>query len=437
MADRLDVHLYGRHVAHIDDNGDGLASLTYTPTALRVGPPARLSVSLPPRDATYPSLRGAIRWIRALLPEGSALDAVARTLRIPVDDTFGLLAATGRDVAGAAIIVPAGEPPASPDAAYRTLDDAALADLIERLPQQPLGIDRDRGVRLSLAGLQDKLLLHRPARSRHLQQPLHGAPSSLICKPDPGTGPLAGLATAELYGLRLARAAGLDTADATLRMIGDRPCLLIDRYDRRRRPDGLHRIHQEDLLTALGRDPTATYEHPDDHTAPAIGGFATAEPLRGEPGPALADLADLVARHVAPAATLTLLAATTYNVLLGNADAHARNTSLLLDEDGTTRLAPLYDLVPTRLYPHLDTTTAQRIGGGDDLDHLTRDHLRDESSRWGLPDRTATRTIDRTLDRALERCEQVARHAAGQGADPDVLDALVALTRRRHQQLTG
>ena len=36
--------------------------------------------------------------------------------------------------------------------------------------------------------------------------------------------------------------------------------------------------------------------------------------------------------------------------MIGNADAHSKNYSLLLEGDETPRLAPLYDLLSTRVY---------------------------------------------------------------------------------------
>jgi serine/threonine-protein kinase HipA len=56
-----------------------------------------------------------------------------------------------------------------------------------------------------------------------------------------------------------------------------------------------------------------------------------------------------VARAAAPRALdpdgfqLGLLQAVTFNVVIGNADAHSKNYSAMIDRDGSVSLAPIYD----------------------------------------------------------------------------------------------
>jgi serine/threonine-protein kinase HipA len=85
----------------------------------------------------------------------------------------------------------------------------------------------------------------------------------------------------------------------------------------------------------------------------------------------------------APAVDLfRLLNALIYNLLIGNADAHARNYSLLLEGSETPRLAPLYDLLSTRVYGwRFGRKMAMKYGGeyrperirGRHLDRLAAD----------------------------------------------------------------
>jgi serine/threonine-protein kinase HipA len=56
-----------------------------------------------------------------------------------------------------------------------------------------------------------------------------------------------------------------------------------------------------------------------------------------------------------------LLDAAIFNLIVGNADAHGKNFSILYDRDGP-RLAPLYDLLATVAYPELSPKLAMRIG---------------------------------------------------------------------------
>ncbi len=61
---------------------------------------------------------------------------------------------------------------------------------------------------------------------------------------------------------------------------------------------------------------------------------------------------------------LRLLDAAIFNLIIGNADAHAKNFSLL-HNDGTIVLAPLYDLLSTMIYPGICHVPklAMKIGG--------------------------------------------------------------------------
>jgi serine/threonine-protein kinase HipA len=442
VTDRLCVHLYGRHVADLVDDGDGLVSLQYTDEALRAGAPARLSVSLPVTRDVYPSLRGALRWVRALLPEGRALDVLVDETGVPSDDVFSLLSVVGRDVAGAAIIIRPDEDPALPEARYEPLTEDELAAAIDGVGRHPLGLDLERGVRLSLAGVQDKLLLHRPARSKTLYRPLHGAASTLIVKPEPDPDdrarlPLPGLATNELFCLLLARAVGLEAADASVIDVAGRPCLVVERYDRERRTVPPTRLHQEDLLTAAGRDPRLKYENPTTVTFGAAGGFADREPVRSEPGPSLAELAELLRRQLGTGVLARFLQAVAFNVAVGNADAHARNYSLLLVPSGRIRMAPLYDLVSTRAYEELDRQAAQRIGGVSDLDDIGRDELVAEAAGWGVPARTAARLIDGVFRRTSEALDATARRVVAREGDEEVAESLRQLIVGRVRSING
>ncbi len=58
-----------------------------------------------------------------------------------------------------------------------------------------------------------------------------------------------------------------------------------------------------------------------------------------------------------------LLDAVVFNALIGNADAHAKNLSMLYSPDGRLRLAPANDLLATGYWDHLSDKMAMQIGG--------------------------------------------------------------------------
>jgi serine/threonine-protein kinase HipA len=107
-----------------------------------------------------------------------------------------------------------------------------------------------------------------------------------------------------------------------------------------------------------------------------------------------------------------LLRQVTFNVAIGNADAHVKNFSVLhpADASGIT-LAPVYDVLSTlalrpidhrgeRIEP--DRTMGQRVGGALRVDEVTRQHLGAEAHAWGLRSRTAAVVIDEMLGRIAD-----------------------------------
>lgn len=197
------------------------------------------------------------------------------------------------------------------------------------------------GVRLSLAGAQGKLPL--VVREGRVFLPLDDTPSTHILKPEPERFP--GLVANELFCLRLAKASGLDVPDAEAGRAGGVPYLLISRYDR----VGNSRVHQEDVCQALGFPPERKYQQ--------------------EGGPLLRDgIALLREWSTAPVLDIrSLIDGLIFNVLIGNADAHGKNYSLLYHK-GARRLAPFYDLVCTLAWPEVSENlepVASAIGNVD------------------------------------------------------------------------
>lgn len=437
--DRLEVRLRGEHVADVLDAGLGDTAVRYTDRGVALGLPARLSLSLPVRAEPYPSATHGTRWVRSLLPEGRALAHAVREYEVEQDDRFALLSVLGRDVAGALEITPPGAADVV-DGHYEPLSDEQLADLAIRAHDIPLGLDRDRGVRLSLAGMQDKFLLHRKPRSTQYLLPVAGAPSTIIVKPEPvgDDVDVPAMATNEAFCMTLAGRVGLDVAPVRVERFGDVSCLLVDRFDRERLAGGqVRRVHQEDMLAALGRDPLLKYEGGNAERVADEGGFVHRQAIRSRPGPSLDDVAGLLDAHLGRASLLSLLAAITFNVAIGNADAHARNYSVLLHPDGTATPAPLYDLVCTRWYPSLTSEAAQFVNGRTDLDQIGAADLIAHATQWGLPETTATVRVEGLLDRVEAELERAVERTVDAGGNEDVAGELAGLVAARVAAMTA
>lgn len=395
MADRpalLEVALHGEVVAVLrEKRRSGRIELTSTDLA-RDRWPARapvVSCSLPvgarPQDATA--------FLNGLLPEGQARAALAAQRDLLASDTWGLLAELGRDIAGALVIShPDGEPSGREPHAVDLTSFEQLAAAIAALPEQPLGAQLDS--ELSLAGMQDKLLLVATDGPTGWARPVAGLPSTHLLKPDPLAHP--GVVVREAEALRLAQLAGLTTIEPQLIEVADRACLIVERYDRVVDGATVRRVHQEDLLQAVGLDPAGRHGRAkyQDHGGP---GYRDAATL-------------LLERAVDPDVELDLLVgAMVFTVLIGNADAHAKNLSLLLDPPGTLRLAPLYDTVPTMLFDQLMVRCAMWVGGVHrSLEDVSRrDLVREIAGRhaWKIPDGDAPAIVDRWIHRVAARAD--------------------------------
>lgn len=121
---------------------------------------------------------------------------------------------------------------------------------------------------------------------------------------------------------------------------------------------------------------------------------------------------------IGPAAVQGLLDWVAFNVLIGNADAHAKNLALLCGRDGRRRLAPFYDLVPTLVLPDplVDRTPALRIGNAARIDAVGADDWRTFAREAGYAPRFVLQHVaglaDRLLDRLHETCGEVISHGA-------------------------
>ncbi|HSZ12443.1 MAG TPA: type II toxin-antitoxin system HipA family toxin [Solirubrobacteraceae bacterium] len=323
-----------------------------------------ISLALPVSQQSFSSAESR-PFFEALLPEGTVREQIARQLKLAASDSFGLLAELGRDCAGALQILDAGRMPENPS--IRWLEPRELDALIEELPRHPLGMHAgDQRLRLSLAGVQHKAVLVRDDSGR-FGEPLDGMPSTHILKPELPNSDYPDLAANEYFCMRLAARCGLSSASVELVTLAARPCLVVERFDRETVSSQHRRLHQEDLCQALGLTPDFKYQRD------------------GWRLPSYRALAELLDEH-SPMPGLDRLAgaqAAVFHFLVGNADAHAKNISLLHVRGGV-RLAPLYDVVSTAAYPELSNELALSVGDELDPSAITSIYWSDLASDFGL-----------------------------------------------------
>ena len=154
MADRLVAWLHGTPVAvltpapefrvRMEWHADGIERWGLGSPALSVGLPVGSPVG--PRD-----LRG-LDFFENMLPEGPALARMAALAGVRPVDTYGILAAFGRDCAGAVTMLPDGEHPGAQGAGgYTPITPEGLRQVISDLDAAPLAAAPSRGFRPSPA----------------------------------------------------------------------------------------------------------------------------------------------------------------------------------------------------------------------------------------------------------------------------------------------
>jgi len=348
MARTLDVYLHNELTGQLVQDDGGQMLFTYAESWLKKSGATALSQSLPLRKERF-SRNECRGFFGGILPEESKREIIARNLGISARNDYAMLEQIGGECAGAVTFIPASEKLPEQHYGYRTLSPAELAAKLRELPKRPL-LAGDAGIRLSLAGAQDKVAVR--IEVDEISLPLGGAPSTHILKP--AVERFAGVVFNEHLCMKLAAAVGLPAAQVESRNIDGMDYLLVERYDRMRRQvtggeQVLDRLHQEDFCQAQG--------------------FVSEMKYQKENGPSLKQCFSLL-REVSSAPVVDLvrfLDAVIYNFLVGNNDAHGKNFSLLYQGVGTEnleiRLAPLYDIVSTVYYPELSKGMAMKIGG--------------------------------------------------------------------------
>jgi serine/threonine-protein kinase HipA len=358
---RLIVYWDTEKVGVLEQDDSGLLQFRYAREWLDQKDAVPLSRSLPIQGETFRGI--PVRsFFAGILPEENPRKQLAALLGISESNDFAMLESIGGECAGAVSLFPEeGIPGHSEEPHLRDLDDWELQEIITELPRRPLMAGKD-GIRLSLAGAQDKLPVVVTESGIHL--PLGGTPSTHILKPEPERFP--GLAANEFFCMSLARAIGMKSPRVRCLRFGDKPSLLVERFDRKIDSNGIvTRIHQEDFCQALGFPPERKYQE--------------------EGGPHLRQCMALLREwSTVPVIDLSAFVdGLIFNVLIGNGDAHAKNYSLLY-QAGERSLTPFYDLVCTMAWPELTRNMAMKIGGCGSLDEINGGHWRKMAKETGL-----------------------------------------------------
>lgn len=371
----LEVRLYGATIGHLVGQSWRDFDFVTLPEAMdRFGIGSTVLSESVPLVEHQPRGKAARRrnFFDELLPEGMARQLLAERARVATTDTLGLLAAYGRDAAGAVEVIDPIEAVTQEVPRVRPLSSAAIADLLNDVAAFPLGNAPTSG-KASLAGVQEKVLLARV--DGQWGQCLYGYPSTHILKPVARS--QSDMIYNEEYASRLTRALGIAPYATWIETFDGTDALVVERYDRDNSMSH-QRVHQEDFNQVLGAAGAEKYqEHGGKVSLARIAGVVRA--AQGREG--LDQLLRMVVLSVA----------------VGNLDMHAKNVSLLHPLTGTARLAPAYDVVPLSHYPGIDGRLAMAINDEYEYALIRRGDLIAEAVRWGVGVERATAVLDQAL----------------------------------------
>jgi serine/threonine-protein kinase HipA len=337
-----DSHIFAFEQDYIDDPNRPTLSLSYKSRTgglvTRVRPFSR---RLPP-------------FFSNLLPEGHLRDHLAQKAGVKKELEFYLMAVLGADLAGAVTVQPMdGEESEHDHDSHQHHEDE---------DQQHRNV-----LRFSLAGVQLKFSAVMEA-SGGLTIPAHGVGGSWIVKL-PST-QYASVPENEYAMMELARATGIQVPHIRLVPVAEieglppdaarlkGSGLAVERFDR---AAGGRRIHMEDFAQVFGLFPDDKY---GEHSYANIAAVLWAE--TGEEG------------------TYEFLRRLVFSVLIGNADMHLKNWSLLYPDGRKPILSPAYDFVST--FPYIPgNTLALSFGKIKSLEGVTVDQVRRFADNARLP----------------------------------------------------
>jgi len=373
----LSVRLYGRQIGVITRLAGDRQLFAFEQDY--IDDPQRPTLSLAFKGSTgglvtnfRPVGRRVPVFFSNLLPEGHLRDYLAGRADVNPEREFFLLAVLGADLPGALVVAPEGDE--RPSESHRDHDDDRRDD--SQGGEEPL--------RFSLAGVQLKFSAVMEATGG-LTIPADGLGGAWIVKLPSAR--FAAVPENEFAMLELARRAGISVPENRLvdvdsirglpeqaHTVGGR-ALAVKRFDRL--PDG-RPVHMEDFAQVFGEFPNNKYKF---HS--------------------YANIASVLWAEIGEDAVLEFVRRLVFSVVIGNADMHLKNWSLLYPDRRTPALSPGYDFVATLPYLPGDKL-ALSFGDSRSLSEITPDQMRRFADTARIPASPLWKTAVETAERSAE-----------------------------------
>jgi serine/threonine-protein kinase HipA len=400
MTNQLIALLDGREVGTVHYK-DSRLSFTYNDTWRNDPNAYPLSLSMPLGSARPGHARiEAFLW--GLLPDNDrVLQNWGKRFQVSPKNVFRLISHVGEDCAGAVqFLSPERRETLIAEPAAREIQWLTEEDVAERLrtlraDHSAWRVASDTG-QFSLAGAQPKtaLLFER----KRWGVPSGRIPTTHILKPP--TGEWDGHAENEHFSLQLARSLSLIVPNSNVLRLQDEIAIVVERYDRARVGSRWVRIHQEDMCQAFGLHPARKYE--------------------SDGGPGVQSIVELLREQSSSPEedVQSFLDAIAFNWLIAGTDAHAKNFSLLLGQNGVVRLAPLYDLASILPYLNVNLSKvklAMKIGGEYRLRNIGLRHWQRLATELRLDDAKLIDRIRAMAQAVPDQAAAVRKQIAGEG----------------------
>lgn len=316
-------------------------------------------------------------YLDNLLPENpNARWTLSDSLCAPTAHLFDLL--VGVDATGSLTFSSSPESPRALSEQPVQVSQKALESKIAELSSRSnTGWESDSHMRLALAGVQPKFALTRYGGNWYW--PNVGYASTHIVKPDAKEFPHSSYI--ECATMDLADMCGLSVPEHGILQAGEASAFIVKRFDRSLQQNGLaKRLRVEDMTQASGLSRDDKYD---------------------------VELCDIVAllEKLDPSHELSyeFFEQLIFNTHAGNCDAHAKNYTLIMSDNGVA-LSPLYDSLNTLTWPSMSAYLAMPINEKYDACSITPDDWRSEAENLGLDG-------SQIAERAVELSKSIQEHA--------------------------
>ena len=368
----LNVLLYGEPIATITNVGNDRTLFAFMDPYIHDG--SRPVLGLGFKDPLggllthfKPTQTKLIPFFSNLLPEETMRNYLAERAGVKPTREFFLLWVLGQDLAGAITVKPADGEALPPDAHQNIEDETTI----------------DAPMRFSLAGVQLKFSAVEQANGG-LTIPVTGQGGSWIVKLPSSR--FEAVPENEYSMMELARMLGMDVPETRLLPVDqianipegigkfghsfkNAPAFVIKRFDR---AEG-QAVHIEDFAQVFGVYPQDKYKKASMRDIAQVIG------IEGQDQ----DIAEFTRRLV-------------FNTLIGNADMHLKNWSVMYKDKRTPSIAPAYDFVSTVPYIS-DDSASLKVSRSKKFSDFTLDELSHLAAKAMLPEKLVLDTAKQTV----------------------------------------